>query len=368
MADGGQGFLKLCLTILPSDFDENEDPSNDSGSKYKFTSVKKVILLCVVPECKESYENMELLFRITDVNKIQFLFAADFKLLLITIGLQTSRSSFPCPFCLVPLRIITSSVDEDRSTDGEGHLFEQRTFGLLEADWKQFVDDFSSLKENGKHCHSTVHQSLVVENPAVAVVDKCPPEELHLLQGFVEHTFEGFVGVLGSWEQAVEFPKLLNHKPKQYHGKSFDGNACRDMLRNAEKMMEPQVLRETSPALVLPYVRAYKAMDRLVSGCFGSKPVTDDIITLLQEVIISYMELNLSVTLKMHVIFFHIVPALRNPALKGRGLGMVSGQACEGLHREFLDFWRKYKVTSLDNPRYGDNLLRAVIECSSKHV
>ena len=75
------------------------------------------------------------------------------------------------------------------------------------------------------------------------------------------------------------------------------------MLRNCEKMMDRVVLGNTSPLIVLPYVRAYRAMDCLVHHCFGSNFVSVDVGDLLKEVIISYMELGLSVTLKMHVIF-----------------------------------------------------------------
>ena len=80
------------------------------------------------------------------------------------------------------------------------------------------------------------------------------------------------------------------------------------------------------------------------------------------------MELGLSVTLKMHVIFYHILPALSNPALKGRGLGVMSGHAGESIHQEFKIFWRKYKINSLTNKLYSENLKKAVVEFSSKDL
>ena len=80
------------------------------------------------------------------------------------------------------------------------------------------------------------------------------------------------------------------------------------------------------------------------------------------------MDLGLNVTLKLHVIFYHIMTALANPVLNGRGLGMVSGQAGESIHHEFLIFWNKYKINSLSNELYGEHFLKAVIEFSSKHL
>ena len=120
------------------------------------------------------------------------------------------------------------------------------------------------------------------------------------------------------------------------------------MLKNSDRMMDREVLGDTSPLLILHYVRAYKAMDKLVHACFGSRKVNEnDAVELLKEVVVSYMDLGLSVTLKMHVIFYHLLPALNNPALQGRSLSVVSGQAGESIYQEFKIFWNKYKVNSL---------------------
>ena len=59
-------------------------------------------MLCCVPEVKESYENMKILFELTQLNKIPYKFVADFKLTLIVNGLQTATASYPSPVCYVP--------------------------------------------------------------------------------------------------------------------------------------------------------------------------------------------------------------------------------------------------------------------------
>ena len=110
-------------------------------------------------------------------------------------------------------------------------------------------------------------------------------------------------------------------------------------------------------------------MDKLVNYCFGTKLVDQDkAVDQLKEFIVAYMGLEISVTPKMHVLFHHLLPALSNPILQVRGLGVVSGQAGESIHQEFKIFWAKYKINSLDNPLYGDHFLCAVIEFSSKHL
>ena len=135
MADGGQGFLKICLTVLPDNYNPDldrattekdldlltDDMANiyspkkrstykESGGigKYKLTSVKRLIILALVPDCKETHHNMKILFDLTCLNDISFLFVADYKLLQICLGYQTATSTYPCPFCLVH---IATSVD-----------------------------------------------------------------------------------------------------------------------------------------------------------------------------------------------------------------------------------------------------------------
>ena len=110
-------------------------------------------------------------------------------------------------------------------------------------------------------------------------------------------------------------------------------------------------------------------MDKIVHKCFGTRVVDEDeVVDLLKELVVAYMGLEITVTLKMHILFYHLLPALSNPVLIGRGLGVVSGQAVEYVHQEFKIFWSKYKINSLDNPLYADHLLQAVVEFSSKHL
>ena len=63
-------------------------------------------MLACVPKVKETYSSMKTLFDLIRVNDILFKFLADFKLLLIVNGLQTSTASYPCPYCRVKLRTL----------------------------------------------------------------------------------------------------------------------------------------------------------------------------------------------------------------------------------------------------------------------
>lgn len=99
MADGGKGFFKISMTILPKDYcqefseDEEIPPKKKRstyenggslGKKSNLNGVNRLILVCVMPNIKESYDNVRLLWNITKLNNIPFKFVSDYKLLEIT--------------------------------------------------------------------------------------------------------------------------------------------------------------------------------------------------------------------------------------------------------------------------------------------
>lgn len=122
MADGGQ-----LLTVLSENYSPKadcgvhdlslEDDSDipvkkkvlysevgNTGKKAKLTNVHRLIMICAVPQIKETYDNVKLLFKLTNLNKIPFRFVSDFKLLLIVHDIQTSTAMNPCPYCFVTIR------------------------------------------------------------------------------------------------------------------------------------------------------------------------------------------------------------------------------------------------------------------------
>ena len=137
MADGGQGLSKFCTTILPENYSSELDNGGDDDFKYseyniplkrrrvyseggstgaisKLTSVHRLIIICIVPQIKETYDNVKLLFDLIKINNISFKFIWDFKLLLIVNGQQTATSIFLYPYCFVSLRNLRDPLfDED---------------------------------------------------------------------------------------------------------------------------------------------------------------------------------------------------------------------------------------------------------------
>lgn len=317
MADGGQKFFKISLSILPENYDPDSDSLNNDkylmtetentdsslevfeehkshkrtlyseggilSKKAKLTSVNRLILLCVVPQIKESYDNMKLLFDLTKVNNIPFKFVSDFKMLLIINGQQTASASFPCPYCFISLKELKNdpysendvNVKDDTSSNHSRGMEDStrlKTYGDLRADYEKYCLA-GQTKGSSKNCHSTVNPPLLNEDDNVFVLQKCIIPELHVLQGFVNHLFwRGLVPLLGR-EKAILWPTKLNLIPKNYHGEAFEGNACRNLLKSADNLNNPEIYSHVGYLKIAPYIAAFKAMNKIVVYCFTSRKV-----------------------------------------------------------------------------------------------
>ena len=188
---------------------------------------------------------------------------------------------------------------------------------------------------------------------------------MHCHQGFVNHVFfDGLAKEIGI-EKAMTWPEKHHLVSKGYHGRIFEGNACRCLLKNSESILELDGTLET----LVKYKDAFADFNHLVANLFSSSKINisnDTVRYLLETAVASYMKLGITITLKVHVIFNHLEQMLSR--CHGLGLGIYSAQAIESSHREFLDhFWYKYKIESLTNPNYAQNLMKACVEFSSKH-
>ena len=225
MADDGQKFLKIYLTILTNDLNlEREGDISDQVAKLaddgtaakrakgRVTDVKQFILLAIVPDIPETHHNMNILFELTTL-----------KLLLISIGKQTATVMFPCPYCQISLTDLRNKDPE--ALEIPSQEIEALTFGHLIKDLNKFEQVHKGNKSEATFCGSMINPSPLKENDAIRVLDKCPPDELHLLEGFVNHSFfKGIVPILG-YNPATKWPTNLGIVSKDYHGELFEGNA-----------------------------------------------------------------------------------------------------------------------------------------------
>lgn len=400
LADGGQGFFKISLTILPEtyspiDDSEHNQPDSDEScelthkrklysqggsvsKKGKLTSVNRLILLCVVPQIKESYDNVKLLFDLTKINNIPFKFVSDFKLLLVVNGQQTASAMYPCPYCFITLHDMkkhpydnhfnaSNNARSNDSLEETESTINLKTFGDLRSDFEKFLLSGNN-KKFCKECHSTINLPLFNENNDVCVLQKCVIPELHILQGFVNHLFwRGLVPLLGK-DTALLWPKKLKVISKNYHGDAFEGNACRKLLKEADKLYDEEIYGKVGLFKIIPYIAAYKEMNKVVDCCFTSGKIGPSIDSHINELGKALKSIeNLSETLKIHVILAHVKESLQFIE-NGFGLGFWSEQSGEAVHRNFLNTWNRYKMNNIHDESYAPRLQKAVTEFSSLHL
>lgn len=374
MADGGQNFFKITMTILPDDSECDEDENDIAGTRSLYSeggscakksnpnSVNRLIMLCITPQIKETYENLKLLFDLININEVSFKFVSDLKVLLIINGQQTATSSYPCPFCFISLGDLRNRENFEKDND-KNRL---KTYGDLMDDYESFCKTNKNMKL-AKDCHSTINAPIFQEDRSAAVLHKCIIPELHIMQGFVNHFFwDGLVPLLGR-EKALIWPEKLKLVSKRYQGEIFEGNACRILLKNADALYDPEIYENICPMKLIPFVSAFKSMDKVVHSFFAVKASNLSNITgLIRDLQKDFIATEVSKTLKMHILLDHLEEGISS--LGGKGLGLYSEQAGESVHREFLKYWGKYKVNKIDDPQYISRLKRAVVEFSSKHA
>ena len=159
------------------------------------------------------------------------------------------------------------------------------------------------------------------------------------------------------WSGLEDWLKASGVSRVPYHGGALNGNSCKRLLENVDK------LQNTAPLIILPYVRALRDFRKVVKSCFSinlHESFETDILAFKE----SFMDLEISVTPKVHAVLFHVPDFCRR---RGTGLGIFSEQASESVHHKFQKIWDKYKV-SREHPNHGQRLTRAVTDFNISHI
>ena len=103
------------------------------------------------------------------------------------------------------------------------------------------------------------------------------------------------------------------------------------------------ILRSQSHNLgCLDYVDTFQKFSKVLQACF-SHTLDPSFKTAIEDFRNSYLQLNIPVTPKLHVVFFH-VPDFGDRTQKG--LAFYSEQAMESVHADFKSICAKYLVAS----------------------
>ena len=116
------------------------------------------------------------------------------------------------------------------------------------------------------------------------------------------------------------------------------------------------------------FYNAFNTYNNVVKALYNSKLQDPevDVDKLIESSRTAYLKTGASMTPKAHVAFTHTKEALN--FAHGHNLGYVSEQSGEALHQRFDKVWKRYKVSSEISDQYGPNLLKSVVDFSSKNV
>ena len=101
--DGGREFIKICLNIIdPSCYDtqRRNKKSYSFNKKHTDSGVKKLLILAVVEDKTEMYENLREMITLLDLNNsLDYFLAADLKVINVVLGIQNHSATYPCAWC-----------------------------------------------------------------------------------------------------------------------------------------------------------------------------------------------------------------------------------------------------------------------------
>jgi hypothetical protein len=344
--DGGGGFLKICLSLLQKNENEYDCGLSKQGSSsrnVKDTSVKQLFIIGIVCGVQENYHNIQKLWNLLKLNDIhKFYVATDLKLANILTGIMTHSSMYPCTWC---------NIDKY-------HLLNKGTLRSLESNtknnnnWSISGGNKNDLKKFGNCIFPPIIQSSV-ENAIILKI--IPPPELHLMMGVVNNIYSAmnkdFPEVCEKWAGICHVQK------EAFYGGSFNGNSCRLLLAKVH------VLRSICPLNCLKYVQCLCTFELVVKSCFGNN-LLNNFENAIQQFKSDFIQLDISVTPKIHAIFYHIEEFCKH---ESGGLGNFSEQASEAVHADFKKIWARYKIAET-HPEFPSKFLKSVQFYNSIHL
>lgn len=261
---------------------------------------------------------------------------------------MSSSPRHPCPWCF--------SRKDNLKIHGTERLIED----CIKYQ-RQWVDAGSS-RLNAKKFFNSIHSPIVEIPSNKSILDVIPPPELHLLIGVVNTIINKMTEI---WkEEMEEWVRHCNVQREFVHGgwTEFEGNSCKTLIKNVD-YLRAIANRNEQNADCLLFVGALQSFNKVVDDCFGVQ-LKETFETSIDKFKKNYLNLNITVTPKMHVVFHHVKDFCKK---HGTGLGFFSEQAVESVHSDFEKYWTEYKVFK-EHDNYAGKLWKNVVSYNSHHI
>ena len=380
-ADDGQGSLKICMTVKTDD--PNPPPKEKgagdfaAGTEAKLSSVKRLMLVALVPGVSESYSTMASIFsKLPSLSGLDYSLTVDMKMALFLLGKMSAASTHPCLYCSAKAPFLVVDAGELFTVD----------------DLKELNDMFMASglpRDQAKKFGNCANKPIlaVVGNKLVILLLNIP--SLHILIGIIgkfhNHIaqLEGpvtkkFADKFLAEAQITTTKKRGGAQDTQKSPKkelaSFEGNQSRKYLKRIGKMedllSQDNTLADYTKDQISLCITALKTFDKVVISCFGQTLdfTNGDYKDLIKDFSRQYRAIdNFSVTVKMHCLEVHVEQFLD---LKGdgvKGLGFWSEQSYEAVHHHYKT---EASRTTLQpgHPNYDENILATFLRFCGKNI
>lgn len=174
----------------------------------------------------------------------------------LLLGIQSSASTYPCPYCFSPGDTWTPAAP--------------RSLGLI----RRYAHDFKAAGAKlpqAKAFYNCVQEPIFPYEDEKLAIEIVPPMELHLMLGIVNHILcnKHFGLATLSPKVAQEWASRLHLEQEGYHGGMFSGPACHTFLKNVDMLQ--RICENHGFYLGMGHVRVLRAFREVVSKCFGTR-------------------------------------------------------------------------------------------------
>lgn len=355
--DSGGGCLKFCLNIISKTSSDSTMPKKLIQKTMLDTSVKRLIIIAVAYNVKETHANIRLIFEHLKIDEIDidYMCAVDLKMANILCGLQSHSCTYPCVYCECP--------KSEFSDPMKFKSYRMRTIGEIKQLADQFVRSrkLYNVNASAKDFKNCVCHPMIQGNDSDILIQKIPLPELHLLLRIVNKIFKELQATAP--KESEEWLAKIGIVQPKLHGGEFTGNMCRRLLKHVPCL---QVIGQTSPrhtSLIEKVSAALAAFDDVVTQCFGQNlhPEYEESIKIFQE---AYLKIGISTTTAAHIVFVHLIQFCK---YKKCSLGSYSEQASEAVHSDFDKMWISAGKVSENNEKFPNRLLSCVVRYNSRH-
>ena len=332
--DGGQSKLICTMAIVPKDeLDKKARMAQENvKDRSKSTSTKRCLVIARIDQVPENYTNVTILMSKLNLPELRkdFCVVADLKLVDIMVGIQSTSSMHPCPFC------DGHKVDKNgRKTNQKGTFIKG-----IPRTMKNVQDHFAdySVHPDKKQLmnHASVQFPPIYIHPGqenMTVMQLYPPPQLHC-------------GILGPGNDTMRKLEEFEQFYAQLHikgsgpGGQFNGPTIKKILENHHGKLN-QLLDIVSKGgddykLFIQHLENLGHLNSAVNLKTLDKELVGRIVQNLGSIFQQLQEkFDLSMPLKMHVILHHYMEFFES---FGETLLTYTDEVTEAMHSQIRLF------------------------------